>query len=213
MILSRLAIIIPVRGSEPKRRLDKILTLEERKLLQALMLQDMLKNIAESTLIKNTYIVSSNSSIVDNKKYESVRFILEKSEKGVNAAVELAITELADYDGWLLLPADLPLFSEADLKMVVMLLKFGFDLIISPSRKFDGTNLLLMLKDKSIKLHYDDQSFKKHLEEARKKRLNVVTYFSKGVSLDIDDESDVEEFMKYGKGTLTGSFLSKRWNR
>jgi len=208
--LNRLALIIPVKHHEPKSRLSKILTLEERKILQSAMLNDILCSISKKKVLNDTYIVSHDKTIVNDIKYKSVNFIKEYSEMGVNAAVETAVSQLQNYDGWLLLPADIPLLSTSDLDITSFLLKTGYDLVVSPSRKLNGTNLLLILKGKEINFHYDDDSFRKHLLEAQTKNLKVVTYYSKSIAFDIDDEEDVIEFLKFNNNTLTMSFLSQK---
>jgi 2-phospho-L-lactate guanylyltransferase len=208
--LNTLAIIIPIKRHEPKSRLNKILTLDERKTLQLVMLYDILGSISKEKMLNHTYIVSSDKTIVDDIKYKSINFIEEHSEKGVNAAVEMAISKLMYYDGWLLLPADIPLFSTIDLEIVSFLMNSGYELIVSPSRKLDGTNLLLILKDKKINFHYDDDSFRKHLLEAQTKNLKVATYYSKSVALDIDNEEDVFDFLESKNNTYTMSYLSRK---
>lgn len=174
------------------------------------MLYDILGSISKEKMLNHTYIVSSDKTIVDDIKYKSINFIEEHSEKGVNAAVEMAISKLMYYDGWLLLPADIPLFSTIDLEIVSFLMNSGYELIVSPSRKLDGTNLLLILKDKKINFHYDDDSFRKHLLEAQTKNLKVATYYSKSVALDIDNEEDVFDFLESKNNTYTMSYLSRK---
>ncbi len=208
--MNGLAIIIPIKHHKPKSRLNKILTLDERKTLQLVMLYDILGIISRKKMLNDTYIVSSDKTVVDNIEYKSINFIEEHSEKGVNAAVEFAISRLTNYDGWLLLPADIPLLSTFDLEIVSFLMNVGYEVVVSPSRKLNGTNLLLMLKDKKINLHYDDDSFRKHLLEAQVRNLKVATYYSESIALDIDDEEDVSDFLKSKNNTYTMSYLSQR---
>ncbi|MEM0117005.1 MAG: 2-phospho-L-lactate guanylyltransferase [Conexivisphaerales archaeon] len=211
--MKRLAIIIPLKQLEPKSRLSKIMTLEERMALQLTMLADMLKTINKAKMINDTFIVTSDETLLKRLDCESVRFIKEPVETGVNGAILFAISRLTNYDGWILLPADIPLLSINDLEITIRLFLYGFELIISPSRKMDGTNLLLMLRDKRIDLHYDDNSFEKHFAEAQKKGLKTVAYYSTGIGLDLDDEDDLTEFLKTESNTSTFQFLTKELNR
>ena len=92
--------------------------------------------------------------------------IEEERDSGVNEAVEGAMARLDGYDGWLIMPADLPLISPNDIKTVFTLHRMGSSIIVSPSEDYSGTNLLLMTRRGRIELHYDDDSFNKHVRDA-----------------------------------------------
>jgi 2-phospho-L-lactate/phosphoenolpyruvate guanylyltransferase len=207
--LNRIALIVPVKGSNPKARLSAILEPRERKQLQLAMLEDTLQAIARAGKSDQTFVVTSNPEIVKFAGRFGVGGIEEASDAGVNEAVEGAISKLPGYDGWLILPADLPLITAADIKNVFTLHRMGSPVIVSPSADYSGTNLLLMTKRRRIALHYDDDSFNKHVREATATGARAAVYYSENVSFDIDQAGDVHRYFSFGRRNSTMNFLER----
>jgi 2-phospho-L-lactate guanylyltransferase len=113
------------------------------------------------------------------------------------------------YERRLVIPADLPLLGVEDLKAGPMLAREGAEVVISPSETFDGTNLLLLRPEEAFALHYDDDSFRKHVATANRLRLQVAVYYSRGVGFDIDRPSDLHRFFKFQRRGSTLTFLGR----
>jgi 2-phospho-L-lactate guanylyltransferase len=177
------------------------------------MLEDTLLAVAKAKKSLQTYVVSSDPDILKFAERFGVGSIEEESDAGVNVAVEGAISRLEDYDGWLVLPADLPLISPNDIKTVFTLHRLGSSIIVSPSEDYSGTNLLLMTRRRRIPLHYDDDSFNKHVREATASGARAAVYYSENVAFDIDHSGDVHRYFRFGRRNSTMNFLERTLKR
>ena len=139
-----------------------------------------------------------------------VRPVREASEKGVNAAVERGMRETPDSEGWLILPADIPFLTNRDLSKVLSSCESGAAIVISPSREFNGTNLLLLERGARLKLSYDMNSFSSHLAAAARSGFSVSVYCSWTVTLDIDSVEDVRLALSKGVRNATTTFLKSK---
>jgi 2-phospho-L-lactate/phosphoenolpyruvate guanylyltransferase len=207
--LRKFAIIIPVKGDNPKGRLGTLFTARQKKQLQVSMLEDTLQAVAGAKKLGQTYVVSSNRDIMKFAERYGVGSIPEEEDGGVNEAVERAILALNKYDGWLIVPADLPLITRNDIRTVLTLVRMGSSLVISPSEDYSGTNLMLVSKKAMIPLHYDDDSFNKHIEEASRRGVRFAVYYSENVGFDIDRASDVHRYFSFGRRNSTMNFLER----
>jgi len=91
--------------------------------------------------------------------------------------------------------------------------RLGSSLVISPSADYTGTNLLLMTRRGAIPLHYDDDSFSKHVSEATSARSAFAVYYSENVAFDIDRAGDVHRYFKVGRRNSAMTFLARRLKR
>jgi len=210
--LVRTAIIIPVKGSEPKRRLTGLLTAGQRRQLQVAMLEDTLQTLLRAGRIRDAFVVSPDPAILELAERFGARGILEAQEEGVNSAVRLGLQRTRRYASRMVVPADIPLLAEGDLRMAESLAEQGADVVISPSAAFDGTNLLLVKGD-GLELHYDDDSFRRHVRGAVEAGLVPSVYYSEGVGLDIDTPGDVDRLLGLGARTSTSTFLARTLHR
>jgi len=64
--------------------------------------------------------------------------------------------------------------------------------IIVPSMRFDGTNALVRMPVDLMKTHYDEDSYKIHMNTAKEHTLNVAMVFVKRIMLDIDNAEDLK---------------------
>jgi 2-phospho-L-lactate guanylyltransferase len=207
--LRRFAIIIPVKGDNPKGRLGALFTLRQKKQLQVSMLEDTLGALSGAKKLAQTYVVSSDLDILKFAERYGAGSIGQVEDGGVNDAVQYAISALGKYDGWMIIPADLPLLAGTDIRTVLTLVRMGSKMVISPSEDYSGTNLMLVSKKAMIPLHYDDDSFNKHVEEATKRGVRFAVYYSQNVAFDIDKASDVHKYFSFGRRNSTMNFLER----
>jgi 2-phospho-L-lactate/phosphoenolpyruvate guanylyltransferase len=202
------AVIVPVKGEDPKGRLSSILDLSQRRQLQVAMLEDTLQTLIRARMIGHAYVVSSDPQTLEFVRRFGANSISEPKDAGVNAAVGRGLEATTQYERRLIIPADLPLLSVEDLKVGPMLVREGAQVVISPSETFDGTNMLLV-GNEGIALHYDDDSFRKHVATATDLRLQIAVYYSRGVGFDVDKPSDLHRFFKFQKRGSTLTFLGR----
>jgi 2-phospho-L-lactate/phosphoenolpyruvate guanylyltransferase len=203
------AIIIPVKGDNPKGRLSPLLNPTQRRQLQIAMLEDTLQTIIKARMVGQTFVVSSDPEVLEFVHRFGAGSVSESEDAGVSAAVVRGLEATASYGRRMVIPADLPLLSVEDLKAAPMLAREGAQVVLSPSETFDGTNLLLLTKGVELPLHYDDDSFRKHFAGAVALRLRVAVYYSKGVGFDVDRPRDLHRFFKFQKRGNTLTFLGR----
>jgi len=203
------AVIIPVKGENPKGRLSPLLNPAQRRQLQVAMLEDTLQTLIKARMVGHTFVVSSDPEVLEFVRRFGASSILESRDAGVIAAVERGLEATAGYERQLVIPADLPLLAVEDLKAAPMLAREGAQVVISPSEAFDGTNMLLLTRGVKLPLHYDDDSFRKHFADAVSRRLSVAVYYSRGSGFDVDRPRDLHRFFKFQKRGNTLTFLGR----
>lgn len=193
--------IIPVKDPcESKTRLSNVLSLDARKRLTLFMLEDVISTLKYSKLLTGIVVVSSSLEVLDLGRGLACETVKEGARGvGVNKAVELGV----EYSGKLgaeavlILPADIPMINPED---VDRLLLTGLSLnkpyvVISPSED-GGTNALMLSLPTPITFRFGQNSCTLHLYEAERTRSNVAIFHSKSIMLDIDDEEDIDFFLK-----------------
>ena len=63
--------------------------------------------------------------------------------------------------------------------------------LVVPSRTFDGTNALLRMPVDVMETHYDEDSYKIHLNTAEKKNATSALILIPRIMLDVDDQADL----------------------
>jgi 2-phospho-L-lactate guanylyltransferase len=114
---------------------------------------------------------------------------------GVNSAVELGM-QASEAERWMVIPADIPLISADEIRRALSFDINNAEVVIAPSRAFDGTNLLLFPSRSRLPLSYDTNSFWNHLERASAGGMSVAVYTGMGVVLDIDTIDDLRELAR-----------------
>jgi len=63
---------------------------------------------------------------------------------------------------------------------------------VVPSRRFDGTNALVRMPIDLMITHYDEDSYKIHMNTAKEVTRNVALVFVKRIMLDVDNMEDLK---------------------
>jgi len=200
--------IIPVRDfANTKVRLQKVLSESERAELTGAML-DIVLHAFELSNTDDVTVVATEPAEVQSKssRFKKLKILREREWRGsVNRAYELGIDSISSSNSepflLLLVPSDLPFISAESVNRAIEL-SHSVDVVMNPSRKKDGTNLLLMKSNNIIPLHYDDNSYYRHLEEASEAKLKVLVVQEDSFSVDVDDEEDLR-LLKSALGVST----------
>lgn len=183
-------VVIPVKELRfAKSRLSNMLKPKMRVELILKLLEHIIKTCIDAG-IEKIYVLGVDREVEELSKRFGCTFYRDRW-KGLNRSLDGALSSLfKDPDAYIMiLPCDLPLISKDDIDVVGKMLKHN-DVVLSPSLKFNGTNLMAM-KGKVMKLQYGRSSFKKHLEYALLNGLRVAVYFSLSTALDIDRPTDI----------------------
>ena len=196
----KIAAIVPVKTfSKAKTRLN--LSDQDKTKLCKIMLEEVLKTISDSKLFDKIVVVSKDESALRiSKKFEAIQ-IIDKDESGVNNAVSLADEYLykEGFDGSIVFPQDIPFMSIDDIQCLLDLKKSSKFIGIVPSRRFDGTNALVRFPLKVIETHYDEDSYKIHLQVAKSVSSSSFLMLIQGIMLDIDVPEDYELLKTYNE--------------
>jgi 2-phospho-L-lactate guanylyltransferase len=193
--------IVPVRSfATTKLRLKGDLSSDKRATLTATLLSRVARAIERSQVGLTVVVASDPEEALTCLEGISKTSVIGEDlpNGGVNRAMRTGI-DFATKKGAktvMLLPSDLPIIVHSKINEVLELLK-SYDLVINPSLRKDGTNLLALKTPLRFELHYDDHSFEKHTEEARFNNLDFISVYWREFSADLDDSSDLEAAMKY----------------
>jgi 2-phospho-L-lactate guanylyltransferase len=189
----KIAAIIPVKTfSKAKTRLG--LSPRQVEDLCKVMLEEILHTISISPQIEKTIMVTKEEKAIEiGKKFNTVTIIDEK-EESVNSAVALADKYLLEnnFDASIVFPQDIPFIKTQDIDFMLNYKMHPNFAIIVPSRRFDGTNALARMPIDLMETHYDEDSYKIHMNTAKDHTLNVAMVFVKRIMWDIDNIEDLK---------------------
>ena len=189
----KLAAIIPVKTfANAKTRLD--IPQHKRELLCKLMLEEVTRTTSISPQINETVIVTKEHSVQEIADRYDTTIIHDTMESGVNNAVDLADNYLlnAGFDASLVIPQDIPYIQTQDIDFMLNYKMHPNFVVIVPSRRFDGTNALIRMPLDIMKTHYDQDSYKNHMNTAKQYTRNVAMIFVRRIMLDVDTRQDLE---------------------
>ena len=189
----KIAAIIPVKTFlNAKTRLD--LSQQQVEELCKIMLEEILHTLSISPQIEKTIMVTKEPKAIEiGKKFNTITIIDEK-EESVNSAVALADKYLLEnnFDVSIVFPQDIPFIKTQDIDFMLNYKMHPNFAIIVPSRRFDGTNALARMPINLMETHYDEDSYKIHMNTAKEHTLNVAMVFVKRIMWDVDNMEDLK---------------------
>ena len=192
--------IVPVKRFEnAKTRLSSILDTDDRIRLSLLMLEDTLQILSVIRSLSQVITVSADKRVEEIALKYGANFLLEEKERGVNSAVALADSYCMKKaaDATMVIPHDLPLLDSTDISKACELAENESRcIVICPSLRYDGTNMLLRKPPSIIATFYDADSYNMHVRAAIRLGIPVKRLFSKALMHDIDTPEDVLEIIK-----------------
>lgn len=193
--------IVPVKRFEnAKTRLSSMLDTEDRIRLSSLMLEDTLQILSVAPPLTQVIIVSADKRADEIATKHGAKFLPEEKEKGVNSAVALAdgyCIEKEAADATIVIPHDLPLLDTIVISKACELAeKESTCIVICPSVRYDGTNMLLRKPPSVIGTFYETDSYNMHVRTAIKLGIPVKPLLSKSLMYDIDTPEDALHLIK-----------------
>jgi 2-phospho-L-lactate/phosphoenolpyruvate guanylyltransferase len=193
---SGICAVIPVREFRAtKVRLKEVLSDDQRASLTASLLSRVVNCLGHSRVDSIVIVATDPDEVWSRVARDEIVSVIPESIRhgGVNSAMRDGM-RIASNNGFakaMLLPSDLPLIDSQSVDFALELLG-SHDLIICPSLKKDGTNVLGLDSSSRFQLHYDDDSYSKHCQEARLLGLEFVSFENPELCTDLDDRSDLE---------------------
>ena len=217
----RLYILIPIKPmAQAKRRLRTALPSEQRRQVVATLLRHVLDVVTSADLPKRVVVLAGDTEGAELARSLGAEVLTESGqwrleiggEEGtpteqddranVPPLVESRLNRiLADALAWtdeqgavaaLILPADLPLLSTADVEALWHLSQRAPTphIVIASDRQEQGTNALLLCPPQVLTPSFGRGSFRRHVAQARRVGAAVRVYTSIGLAYDVDEPED-----------------------
>lgn len=207
--------IVPVKTFEnAKKRLSLMLDIDERICLSSLLLDYTLDVLANAPSLSRVVVVSADKRAEEIAAKHGASFVPEEKDHGVNSAVAIADSYCMheEADATIVIPNDLPLLHLTDISKATDLAKNESRcIVICPSLRFDGTNMLLRKPPSVIDTFYDYDSYNMHVKSAISIGVPVKLLFSKTVMYDLDTPEDARQLANEAKDVNTLKFLKLKF--
>jgi 2-phospho-L-lactate guanylyltransferase len=196
--------IVPVKPlRRGKSRLSGALSEDERTKLNQLMLERTLLTLSKLGEVEQVLVVSRDPHALTIARNRGARTVREDGQPQLNTALTRAtvVAQVYSIRGVLILPADLPLVTEDDLRALIARANDPPVVVIAPDRRGRGTNALLMSPAGLIQYDFGADSFRRHSERARSAgaRLEVVRLPALALDLDLPEDLELVRAMELQK--------------
>lgn len=202
--------IVPVKSlAQAKSRLAPTLSVDKRVSLAAIMLQDVLRTLSQTTAIGGTLVVTGDADVARCAQAFGSTILDEPAQVGLNASVSAGLHFLScrNVPTAFVVPADLPLISQGDVSGILDGLEAN-GAVLAEAKKDGGTNILAMRLSRMIAPQFGIQSFQRHLDAFRHQGIAPLILESVGLNLDIDNLNDLTSLMEIPIRTATQLHLS-----
>jgi len=187
--------IVPVKPLRiGKSRLSSVLTDEERFSLNYNLLVNTLDTLAAVKEIEHVLVISRDPETLSMAREHAARTVLENGMPELNTALARATMVVKGYTarGVLIIPADLPLISTQDIRLMLAKAVSQPVVVIAPDRRREGTNALLVSPVGLIQYRFGPGSFRKHCDQALQMGAQLEICDLPSLGLDMDIPEDLE---------------------
>ena len=193
--------IVPVKPLRlGKSRLAGVLSEEERTLLNYSMLSKTLQVLRQVPDIDTTLVISRDPAALSLARAFKARTVQEDGTPELNTAIRRAtiVAQAYSVKSVLVIPADLPLISSADICTFLSNQGHPPEIIIAPDRREDGTNALFISPPGLIEYSYGPGSFHRHLHQAESFNIKhtICRLSSFGLDLDLPEDLEILKLME-----------------
>ena len=203
--------VVPVKLlARTKQRLMPFLSCDEREALACAMLDDVLSALTEAPSLAGVVVVTGDARAAAMAREAGASVLPDADNAGTTAAV----TEAARYlvatgcEGMLVVPADVPLITPADIETIVEVHRAARSVTLVPASIDGGTNALACSPPDAIPFCFGDDSFRRHREAARACGIEPQTLELERVGHDIDRPDDLAAFLLRASATKSHDYLA-----
>lgn len=191
----RLHAIVPVKALErAKSRLAPALAPAERRLLALEMLARVLATL-DGAPVERVWVVSGDPVVLAMAAAHGAT-PLPEAAADLNRALEQAreAARAAGAEALVVIPADVPLVTPADIAALAALLAAGADVALAPDTAELGTNALALRAAADLPFAFGEESAPRHLGAAAERGLVARSYRSPTLALDVDDPAGLARY-------------------
>jgi 2-phospho-L-lactate guanylyltransferase len=200
--------VIPVKPlGTAKSRLAHVLNAHERRDLVLAMLADVLSTVAAAPAVARATVVSRDPTALALAAEYGAAALLDPTSS-LNEALAHAASHAATHgaEALLVLPADLPLLTPADIGTLVAALAAPPAAVFAPSHD-GGTNALLVAPPEELPFMFGRGSLARHLNAARRHGMRAQLVYTPGLELDVDSPHDLLALASGSGATAAQSFV------
>jgi len=186
--------ILPVKPlRQAKSRLARTLKPPTRAALVRAIFSRTLDVLAQVERLAGTIVVSRDVTILELARLRPGVIGVVEADAGLNPAIAQGAQWAVVHGGEsiVIVPVDLPWLAPADIEALIDLATEPRCLVITPDRRDDGTNLMLVRPPAALHFAYGAASFDAHRAQAAERHLNVHIYRSPTSGLDLDVPDDL----------------------
>ncbi len=206
--------VVPVKEFEgAKQRLSPVLSPEERRVLAAIMLEDVLEALSAVRKLAGLIVVTVDPAATALGLRYGARIVTEGARDGhtgaVTAAARLLVRE--GQAAMMTMPGDIPRATSAEIAATVAAHRAAPSFTIVPAHDDLGSNTIVMSPPDAVPLRFGEDSFYPHLDAARARGIDPLVVRHPGIGMDIDNPVDLVAFLKMSPPapTRTLAFLEQ----
>jgi 2-phospho-L-lactate guanylyltransferase len=205
--------VVPIKETElAKQRLAHLFSQQFRRQLVLTMFEEVMRAVAAVPDLGGIAVVTLDPAAKDIALRFGAQIWADGARDGHTGAVTAAARRLAASGASMLtLPGDIPLVSPADIRHVLDAHRSGRAFTIVPAHDEQGSNTILCSPADAVPLRFGANSFFPHLDAARQCGLVPTVVELAAIGLDLDEPSDIAEFMQIPSATATRRLLETQW--
>jgi 2-phospho-L-lactate guanylyltransferase len=158
------------------------------------MLAHTLDTLTAIPEIEHVLVVSRDQAALALAREYGARTVQENGSPHLNVALTRATVVAKNYAtrGVLIIPADLPLITPEDVRVMLERSVDPPVVVVAPNRRHDGTNALLVCPTGLIEYEFGPGSFQRHCERAQNAGARLEICDLPSLALDMDLPEDLE---------------------
>ena len=203
--------VVPVKlFARTKRRLMPLLARHERGALARAMLADVLFALVRTHSLAGIMVITGDADAAAMAHAAGALVLADAENAGTTAAVTKAAGHLAGVgsDGMLVIPADVPLITPADIETIVTAHRAAPSVTLVPASIDGGTNALAYSPPGAVPVFFGDNSFRQHREAAWAHGIEPQILQLDHLGYDIDRPDDLATFLLRPSPTQSHAYLT-----
>lgn len=190
--------------AQAKERLSEVLSPDQRRALSLAMLEDV---VHAATALDAVWVLNSDADAADVARAAGGEARDDPTPgAGLNASLDAATADAirAGFEGVLVLSADCPAATQADIRSVAL----GPGVMLAPDRALKGTNALWRCPPDAIFCEFGPKSMTAHMSLAHGRGVSFAVVPNPRLALDIDRPEDLAHAARLGVGPATRAVLT-----
>ena len=187
--------IVPIKPlRRGKSRLCEILSEDQRYQLNHQLFIHTIQVLEQVDEISDIIVVSRDSDVLTEARDLGVRTVTENGSPELNNALRRASVFAKAFatEGVLIIPADLPLLRPVDVSAFIAERTDAPMAVISPDRRRQGTNMLIIDPSDLITFSYGIDSFNIHCALTQAAGAKLIIHENDRIALDLDIPEDYD---------------------